>query len=197
MFESLPGVFVVLDPDLRIVAVCDDYLEVTMTTRAGIIGKGLFEVFPDDPDAPQRDIFAAVRASFDRVRRDLVAEQMMQRFPIRRPEAEGGGFEERYWSWVSVPVVGPGGDLACVIVRSEDVTDLVRLRQQATENEQLTEQLKLRAQQMEAEILARSRELGIFLKAADRMLGEQSPAAGTRGRTGRSQGPRAVDADGA
>ena len=156
MFESLPGAFAVLDPDLRIIAVSDAYLEVTMTTRAGILGRALFEVFPDDPDAPQRDTFAAVRASFDRVRRDLVAEPVaVQRFPIRRPEAEGGGFEERYWSWVSVPVLGPGGGLACIIVRSEDVTDYVRLRQQETENKQL----KLRTAQIEAEILARSREV--------------------------------------
>jgi len=156
VFESLPGAFAVLDPDLRIIAVSDAYLEVTMTTRAGILGRGLFEVFPDDPDAPQRDTFAAVRASFDRVRRDLVAEPVaVQRFPIRRPKAEGGGFEERYWSWVSVPVLGPGGGLACIIVRSEDVTDYVRLRQQETENKQL----KLRTAQMEAEILARSREV--------------------------------------
>jgi signal transduction histidine kinase/ActR/RegA family two-component response regulator len=160
VFESLPGAFAVLDPDLRIIAVSDAYLEVTMTTRAGILGRALFEVFPDDPDAPQRDTFAAVRASFDRVRRDLVAEPVaVQRFPIRRPKAEGGGFEERYWSWVSVPVLGPGGGLACIIVRSEDVTDYVRLRQQETENEQLTEQLRLRTRQMEAEILARSREV--------------------------------------
>ena len=156
MFESLPGAFAVLDPDLRIIAVSDAYLEVTMTTRTGILGRALFEVFPDDPDAPQRDTFAAVRASFDRVRRDLVAEPVaVQRFPIRRPKAEGGGFEERYWSWVSVPVLGPGGGLACIIVRSEDVTDYVRLRQQETENKQL----KLRKAQMEAEILARSREV--------------------------------------
>src|SRR6266851_958218 len=156
VFESLPGAFAVLDPDLRIIAVSDAYLEVTMTTRAGILGRALFEVFPDDPDAPQRDTFAAVRASFDRVRRDLVAEPVaVQRFPIRRPKAEGGGFEERYWSWVSVPVLGPGGGLACIIVRSEDVTDYVRLRQQETENKQL----KLRKAQMEAEILARSREV--------------------------------------
>src|SRR5260370_25226511 len=156
VFESLPGALAVLDPDLRIIAVSDAYLEVTMTTRAGILGRGLFEVFPDDPDAPQRDTFAAVRASFDRVRRDLVAEPVaVQRFPIRRPKAEGGGFEERYWSWVSVPVLGPGDGLACIIVRSEDVTDYVRLRQQETENKQL----KLRKAQIEAEILAPSREV--------------------------------------
>lgn len=37
LFESAPGVCVTLDPDLRIVAVSDAYLEATMTKRDDII----------------------------------------------------------------------------------------------------------------------------------------------------------------
>lgn len=37
LFESAPGVYVTLDPDLRIVAVNDAYLEATMTKRDDII----------------------------------------------------------------------------------------------------------------------------------------------------------------
>jgi hypothetical protein len=39
----------VLDPDLVIVAASDAYLRDTLTSRAEIVGKGVFDVFPDNP----------------------------------------------------------------------------------------------------------------------------------------------------
>ncbi|HEV3256911.1 MAG TPA: PAS domain S-box protein, partial [Gemmataceae bacterium] len=47
LFEAAPGLFLVLTPDLKIVAVSDPYLRATMTKREEILGRGLFEVFPD------------------------------------------------------------------------------------------------------------------------------------------------------
>ena len=52
----------------------------------------------------------------------------VQRYDIRRPEAEGGGFEERFWSPTNAPVLGPGGELRYIIHRVEDVSDYVRLQ---------------------------------------------------------------------
>ena len=43
----------VLDPGLRVVAVSDAYLRATMTERAAILGRGLFDVFPDNPADPE------------------------------------------------------------------------------------------------------------------------------------------------
>jgi len=51
LFESVPALYLVLTPELRIVGASDAYLRATMTTREGILGRGIFEVFPDDPDA--------------------------------------------------------------------------------------------------------------------------------------------------
>jgi hypothetical protein len=52
----------------------------------------------------------------------------VQRYDIRRPQPEGGGFEERFWSPVNSPVLGPGGAVSFVIHRVEDVTEFVRLK---------------------------------------------------------------------
>ena len=41
LFESGPGLYLVLDPDLTIVGVSDAYLRATMTTRADIVGRAL------------------------------------------------------------------------------------------------------------------------------------------------------------
>ena len=49
LFESAPNLYMVLDPQLRIVAVSDAYNKATMTTREQMVGRGLFEVFPTIP----------------------------------------------------------------------------------------------------------------------------------------------------
>src|SRR5207248_6497841 len=52
LFQSAPGLYLVLTPDLNIVAVSDAYLRATMTKREEILGRGIFDVFPDNPDDP-------------------------------------------------------------------------------------------------------------------------------------------------
>jgi signal transduction histidine kinase len=153
LFESAPGCYLVLDPELVIVAVSDAYLRATMTRREDILGRGLFEVFPDNPDDPEATGVGNLRASLDRVRRDRVPDTMaVQKYDIRRPESEGGGFEVRFWSPLNSPVLAPDGQLAFVIHRVEDVTEFVRLQQAGTEQRQ-------RTARMQAEILRRSQEL--------------------------------------
>src|SRR5690349_16650512 len=95
LFESAPGLFLVLDPMLRIVAVSDAYLAATMTDRATIMGRGIFEVFPDNPDDPGATGTSNLRASLDRVCLSRTADTMaVQKYDVKRPD--GGGFEVRY-----------------------------------------------------------------------------------------------------
>ncbi|MEU4236867.1 PAS domain-containing protein [Actinoplanes sp. NPDC026619] len=70
LFESAPGLFLVLDPDLRIVAVTDAYLSATLTVREQMVGRYLFDVFPDNPGDPDATGTSNLRASLHRVRRD-------------------------------------------------------------------------------------------------------------------------------
>lgn len=49
MFEKSPELFLVLLPDLTIVATSDEYLRVTLNRVDDITGKYLFDVFPDNP----------------------------------------------------------------------------------------------------------------------------------------------------
>jgi len=128
LFEAAPGLYLVLSPDLRIVAVSDAYLRATMTRREEILERGLFEVFPDNPGDPAADGVRNLRASLERVLRNRAADTMpVQKYDIRRPAAEGGGFEVRYWSPVNSPVFGADGEIAWIIHRVEDVTELVSL----------------------------------------------------------------------
>ena len=153
LFEGAPGLYLVLTVDLKIVAVSEAYLRATMTKRAEIIGRALFDVFPDNPDDPAATGVANLRASLDRVRAQRVADTMaVQKYDIRRPESEGGGFEERFWSPTNSPVLDANGELAYIIHRVEDVTEFVRLKTIGSE-------LGTRAEQMEAEVYLRAQEV--------------------------------------
>jgi signal transduction histidine kinase/DNA-binding response OmpR family regulator len=143
LFEAAPGCFLVLDPELTIVAVSDAYAAATMTERADIVGRPLFEVFPDNPDDVDADGVSNLRASLDQVRRHLVVDTMaVQKYDIRLPESDGGGWEVRYWSPVNTPVLGPDGELTYIIHQVEDVTEFMQ-----------------QTSRMEAEIVRRSQEL--------------------------------------
>jgi signal transduction histidine kinase/ActR/RegA family two-component response regulator len=136
LFEGAPGLYLVLDPELRIVAVSDAYLRATMTRRDEIIGRGIFDVFPDNPDDPNATGVRNLSASLERVRQKRVADTMaVQKYDIPRPAEEGGGFEERFWSPKNTPVLDEAGGLAYIIHRVADVTEFVLLTERGTEQE--------------------------------------------------------------
>ncbi|QOZ29748.1 hybrid sensor histidine kinase/response regulator [Bradyrhizobium sp. CCBAU 51753] len=147
-------------PEFRIAAASDAYLRATKTERAAILGRALFDVFPDNPDDPAADGVRNLRASLERVVQFRRPDTMsVQKYDIRKPEAEGGGFEERYWSPRNSPVFGPGGQLSYIIHRVEDVTQFIHLKRRGVEQDKLADQLRERTEQMEAEIFMRAREV--------------------------------------
>jgi signal transduction histidine kinase len=158
LFEAAPALYLVLTPELEIVAASDAYLQATMTERDAIVGRPLFEVFPDDPADPAADGVANLRSSLERVLARRAPDTMaIQRYAIRKPGSDDE-FEERYWSPVNSPVL-EGGRVCYIIHRVEDVTEFVRLRQIDDEREQLAAELLGKADRMEAEIFLRAQEL--------------------------------------
>ena len=122
-FESAPERYLALDLDFRILAVSDALLSATMTRRADIVGRIVFEVFPDNPDIPAADGVAKWRASLDAAVSERTPQRMaILKYDIRRPASEGGGFEERFWSPVNVPIVDAGGNVTGILHQVEDVT---------------------------------------------------------------------------
>ncbi|MFZ0694566.1 MAG: ATP-binding protein, partial [Alphaproteobacteria bacterium] len=145
---------------LIIVAASDAYLRATMTERDAILGRSIFDVFPDNPDDPATTGVRNLRNSLERVLKTGMPDTMaMQKYDIRKPESEGGEFEERYWSPVNTPVFGANGKIAYIIIRAEDVTEFVRLKQREMENDKAAEELKGYTERVEAEIFLRAREV--------------------------------------
>src|SRR5215475_16121381 len=112
LFESVPGLYLVLDPCLKIIGASDAYLSATMTKRTEVLGRHIFEVFPDNPDDPNADGVRNLRTSLERVLNGKRADAMaVQKYDVRRPQSEGGAFEVRYWSPLNSPVFGKNGEL--------------------------------------------------------------------------------------
>lgn len=157
IFEACSGLYLVLHPDFTIAAASDAYVRATMTQRKDILGRGIFDVFPDNPSDIHADGVSNLRASLERALRGKRADTMpIQRYDIRR---EDGSFEERFWSPLNTPVVDSGGFVRFIIHRVEDVTAYVRLQNTERTRSAQVDDLRSQTIRMEAEIFARSQEL--------------------------------------
>ncbi|WP_433191892.1 ATP-binding protein [Nocardia sp. CA-107356] len=157
LFEAAPGPYLVLDPSLRIVAVTDAYMQATMTERPDILGRDIFDVFPDNPNDPEAEGMRNLRVSLERVVHDRIADAMpVQRYDIRRRD---GSFEQRFWSPANSPVLDETGRLRYIIHRVEDVTEFMRLQAEGAAQQEETSALRASARQMEQEVFARAREV--------------------------------------
>ncbi|MFF0375743.1 sensor histidine kinase [Actinoplanes missouriensis] len=142
----------VLDPELTIVEVNDAYLAGVLRHRDELIGRNVFDAFPDNPDDREADGVDNLRASLHRVLRLRVSDVMaIQKYDIEKPS----GFEIRYWAPVNAPVLDPDGEVELILHRVEDVTAYVQ-----------SQQPELHAK-MEAEVFARHRlqERNVVLQA--------------------------------
>lgn len=148
LFEAAPGPYLVLSPELRIVAVNDAYLRATMTVREAIVGQLLFDVFPDNPDDPAATGVSNLRSSLMRVLEGRIPDVMaVQKYDVRD---EHGMFEERFWSPINIPVLGENRQVIAIIHHVVDVTQMVKMKQEGIEQHKVTESLRSKNSQLEA-----------------------------------------------
>jgi|GEM_PF-1924416 len=160
LFESLPGLYLILTPDLVIRAVSDQYARATMTKREQIVGRHIFDVFPDNPEEAGATGVSNLHASLNRVVATKKPDAMaVQKYDIRRPEEEGGEFEERHWSPLNSPVLGAKGELVYIVHRVEDVTDFVHLKREELRKSQVADDLQTRVDKAEADVYLRAQQV--------------------------------------
>ena len=145
-FNEGPEAFLILAADIphfTVVAASDSYLHATKTKREEILGKGVFEVFPDNPNEPEVKSVEFATDSFTRVVKERRVDVMgIREHDIRRPESEGGGFEIRYWNPTNYPIFGVDGRVIYIIHQLKDVTALEEEKMELSERKSVTLKLK-------------------------------------------------------
>jgi signal transduction histidine kinase len=122
LFRVLPGCFLIVDAsdqEFRILEATDAYLLVANKGRE-IIGKPLFQIFPDSSDN-QNQGSKKLKASFEKI----IATRQRDEWEVQRYDisiAEGQPFEVRYWRPSNIPVTGEDGEVQYIIHCVEDVT---------------------------------------------------------------------------
>jgi PAS domain S-box-containing protein len=123
LFSASPAPLLVLRPDaprFTIREANDAYLAATMRTRDTIVGRGIFEAFPDNPGDETTMGVKTLRASLEKVVASKQPDTLPElKYDVARPD---GTFEERWWSPVNAPVLDENGELEAVIHHVRDVT---------------------------------------------------------------------------
>jgi PAS domain S-box-containing protein len=123
LFASVPGLYLILSPDLVIMEASKAYLRSTLTDRESIIGKYVFDAFPENPATAEHHGAENVRKALLQVLNRGTAHTMpIQRYDIPRPASLGGGFEERHWLISNHPVFDKNGKLQHIVHQVIDVT---------------------------------------------------------------------------
>lgn len=157
LFDHVPGLYMIIQEDYTIADVSYAYAAATFTKREEIVGRNLFEVFPDNPNDLTADGVANLKESLKYVFRNKVSHTMaIQKYDVRRPD---GAFEEKYWSTVNKPVLNAQNEVEYVIHRAEDVTEFIKLKQEKRQYELVSTAMEDRLQKMEIEIIQRSKEI--------------------------------------
>jgi PAS domain-containing protein len=124
-FDSSPHPYMLLDPGpgLHIVDVNDAYAAATLISRVDVVGKSLFDVFPDNPEDTLADgvtnLFTSLQIVTKTNRPHVMA---IQRYDIRVPS---GQFVERHWQPINTPIHDNDARLVFLLHHVEDVTDRV------------------------------------------------------------------------
>ena len=154
LFSVTPSPCMVLGPDLVLADVNKAACRVTGRTREDLVGRYLFDAFPDNPADPDADGVRNLHASLHWVLRSKEPDTMApMKYDI--PVADRPGvFEERWWSAINTPVLGPDGQVEWILHRGEDVTSFILSHPRRRGGGALSD-----VEAMEVELYARAREL--------------------------------------
>ena len=128
LFDVSPNAYMVLDRELRYVAANPTYLRVTASRLEDLLGKYLFDRFPNDPDDPNNTPARMLQKSLDRVLSSGEPDHLAL-IPYRVPRAPGDASadEHRFWSATHSPVLDADGRVAFIVQHTVDVTELHRM----------------------------------------------------------------------
>ncbi|MBZ9730372.1 PAS domain S-box protein [Salegentibacter sp. JZCK2] len=125
IFQLIPAPSMVLLPDapkFTIVAVNNAYLEASNSTEKDLIGKGIFEAFPENPENKVSKSVENLRNSLEFVI-DFKEKHKMapQQYDISIRGTSG--FKVKYFNPQNIPLLDDDGNITHILHSVEDVTD--------------------------------------------------------------------------
>ncbi|RUR18703.1 response regulator [Legionella sp. km535] len=160
ILRSSPDLYLILNVQFEIVEASDTYIAATLVNRNDILGRNIFDVFPDNPKDINATGVRNLRTSLENVLRNKIPDSMaVQQYDVRCSEMDPDHFEMRYWSPINTPVFDDHNNVLYIIHRAEDVTEFIRLKELGTQQQEINDLLRSRAGQMESEIYQRAQEI--------------------------------------
>lgn len=127
LFRASPYPYLLIDTGFIIIDANPAFLQSTGRTADDLVFKNVFDAFPGNPDDPDSTNLDEVRISFElAIATREPHTSALLRYAIPRAPADGGGFDERYWSAIHTPVLDDAGKVIYVAQNAVDVTDLYR-----------------------------------------------------------------------
>ncbi|MGI4944700.1 MAG: PAS domain S-box protein [Janthinobacterium lividum] len=125
-FQVMPAPSLLLAADAPRFTILDAnaaYLSTIGVRRESLLGRGLFEAFPDGPDPAGAEGERSLRASLATVLETRSPDRLeAQLYPTRRVD---GGFTDRWWQIVNTPIPAGEGTIAAILNTVEEVTAVV------------------------------------------------------------------------
>lgn len=111
------------DPKFTFVEVNEAYTKMTQTLEKEILGKSLFEVFPENPEETKPSGVERLRNSF----RKVIAEKQRDKMEAIRYDIKlsDGKFNQIYWEVINTPVFDNDGEVEFIINSATNITEQV------------------------------------------------------------------------
>ena len=137
LFDSLPNNFIAFfvdDPLFTIAAENQAHAKIAMVKTADILGKPVFDVFPDTSNTYLKDGYSELLESFRTVIRTGKPDTMLTlQYNIKRPD---GSFETRYWKLTHSPIFDDAGKVFLICQSSHDITRSSEIDQKLKQTQQ-------------------------------------------------------------
>ena len=126
VFQATPvALLLVRAADLVMLDANEAYLDLVGLTADQLVGKHVFDVFPNSPTNQDQDQEGDLRALMERAIREGRRTGVDE---IRYDIQVGDRFEVRWWSACESPILDADGAVTHLLHSTEDVTDVVRTR---------------------------------------------------------------------
>jgi PAS domain S-box-containing protein len=138
--SALPTVVLLPDaPRFTIAEVNDPILKNTFIKEEDLIGKGLFEAFPENPNEQFSNSVPNLSKSLQKVIETKHPDKMgIQKYDVALKGK--GEYEERYWQVENVPVLSDDNEVQYILHTTIDVTDSVLLEKEKDAQSSLSDE---------------------------------------------------------